>query len=72
MKANPTGMIGSLPNPQATRALATGMGNSREEIEHTGLRRSQAVIDCAPKGMRRAGNGYPEPNPMMDEEAGEY
>ncbi len=72
MKANPSGMVGSIPTPESFRAQATGMGNTRAESERTGRMRSQAVIDCAPKGQRHAGNGYPAPNPMMGDHATRY
>lgn len=63
MKASQSGMVGSLPTPECFRAQSTGIGQTRQASESTGLRRSQAVIDCAPPGQRRNGkaNGYPAP-----------
>jgi hypothetical protein len=63
MKASQSGMVGSLPTPECFRAQATGIGQTREASERTGLQRSQAVINCAPPRQRRnhAANGYPGP-----------
>jgi hypothetical protein len=66
MKANESGMVGSITTPECFRAQATGTGNTLERSEMTGRLRSQRVIDCAPPGQRRnaRANGYPPPMNM--------
>lgn len=70
MKANSGGMVGSIPTPEVFRALATGMGNDKAEIQRTGMHRSQCVIDCAPPGQAKAakGAGYPAKSASMTDE----
>lgn len=52
-----------IPSAERFRAQCTGIGQSRKASEQTGQRRSQEVIDCAPKDQRKFGNaaGYPAP-----------
>jgi len=55
-------------DPVDFRAQATGIGQSLEASRATGLRRSQRVIDCAPKAQRAdvtRAQGYPAPTPSM-------
>lgn len=50
-----------IPSIERFRAQCTGIGQTRSASEQTGMRRSQGVIDCAPKDQRKFGkaNGYP-------------
>lgn len=52
-----------MPSPERFRAQCTGIGQTRAASEQTGMRRSQCVIDCAPKEQLkfRAAAGYPAP-----------
>ena len=54
-----------LPDAPRFRNQCTGIGQSREASERTGARRSQEVIDAAPKPQRKFATscGYPEPEP---------
>lgn len=50
------------PMPAARfRAQATGVGSTRAESERSGMRRSQDVIDAAPREQRVGATGYPSP-----------
>lgn len=47
------------------RDQATGVGQTRKASEQTGARRSQCVIDEAPKSqLKCADPSYPAPSPM--------
>lgn len=63
MKAQSTTRVGTLIDPVRFRAQCTGIGQTRQASEQTGMRRSQCVIDCAPKKQRRFAVGYPAPTP---------
>lgn len=52
------------PSPVRFRAQCTGIGQTRQASERTGLARSQCVIDCAPAKQRAHAIGYPEPTPQ--------
>lgn len=53
----------SIPSPERFRAQCTGVGQTRQNSERTGLNRSQRVIDAAPAQQRKFAVGYPEPTP---------
>ena len=52
-----------IPSPERFRAQCTGIGQTRQASEATGLRRSQCVIDCAAADQRKLAIGYPTPTP---------
>ena len=52
-----------IPSQERFRAQCTGIGQTRQASESTGQRRSQCVIDCAPKDQRKFAIGYPSPTP---------
>lgn len=61
MKFNGNGStrIGNPPDPVRFRAQCTGIGQTIQGSEQTGMRRSQRVIDCAPPEQRKLAVGYP-------------
>lgn len=63
MKATDSTRVGTIPSAQRFRAQATGIGQTRQASERTGLARSQCVIDCAPAKQRAHAIGYPAPTP---------
>lgn len=53
--------------PQRFRNQATGIGQTREASALTGARRSQQVIDAAPKAQERVADpSYPAPTAVYD------
>lgn len=55
-----------IPSQERFRAQCTGIGQTRKASEQTGQRRSQCVIDCAPKDQRKFAIGYPAPLPEYE------
>lgn len=58
-----------LIDPVRIRALVTGIGQTQQRSQQTGLRRSEEVRDCMPPGVASKAVGYPAADPMM---AGAY
>lgn len=56
-------IITKVPTQERFRAQCTGIGQTRQASESTGMHRSQCVIDCAPKDQRKFAIGYPTPTP---------
>lgn len=63
MKPTQTTRVGTPPSAIRFRAQCTGIGQTRQASERTGLARSQCVIDCAPAKQRAHAIGYPAPTP---------
>ena len=68
MKACTTTRPATFSEPETARRMrnqATGIGQTRSASEMTGARRSQAVIDCAPRAqLKDRDDSYPAPSPV--------
>ena len=54
----------NIPDPQRFRAQATGIGQTREASERTGMNRSAEVSEHMPDAQRKHAVGYP---PKMED-----
>ncbi len=57
---------GQIPSPRNFRAQATGVGQTIERSEHTGMMRAQRVADsCSPECAKMLPASFPAPNRGM-------
>jgi hypothetical protein len=55
---------GQIPSPRTFRAQATGVGQTVERSEHTGMMRAQRVADsCSPECAKMLPRSFPTPRP---------
>lgn len=52
-------------DPQRTRALMTGIGQTQQRSQRTGAMRAECVRDVMPSGVASKASGYPARDPMM-------